>query len=182
RTAMAEALELSGLSVQEANEAYQAVIEILSELDPSVAFQIANSIWYRQGFTVEPDFLNVNQTYFDAEVAALDFNSPDAVTTINNWVDEKTNGKISKVIEKINPLTMMYLINAIYFKGDWTYRFDDDGTHEDSFIRTPGMEVPCNMMTQEETTLPYYANELFEAVDLPYGDGDYSMTVLLPQP
>jgi len=181
RKAMAEALELSGMTIQEANEAYKAVIEILSALDPNVAFQIANSIWYRQGFSVEQDFLDLNQTYFDAEIAALDFNSPDAVTTINNWVDQKTNGKISKVIDGINPLTMMYLINAIYFKGDWTYRFDEDGTHESTFITTDGSSINCNMMSQEETTLPYYENELFQAVDLPYGNGDYAMAVILPQ-
>jgi serpin B len=180
RTAMARALELSGLTIEEANQAYRSVIDLLSGLDPQVAFQIANSIWYRQGFTVEPAFLDVNQTFFDAEVAGLDFNSADAVRTINNWVDQKTNGKISKVIDSIDPLTMMYLINAIYFKGDWTYRFAEDGTHEDSFIRTPGVEVPCSMMSQEETTLPYYENESFQAVDLPYGDGDYAMAVFLP--
>jgi len=181
RTAMAEVLELSGLSVTEANEAYQSVIDLLTGLDPKVAFQIANSIWYRQGFTVEQDFLDLNHSYFDAEIAALDFNSPEAITTINGWVNEKTNGKISKVITSIDPLTMMFLINAIYFKGDWTYRFDEEGTHEDVFFKSDGTQLPCKMMSQAETTLPYYENDLFQAVDLPYGNGDFAMAVLLPK-
>lgn len=182
RAAMAEVLELSGLTIEQANQAYKSLIELLSGLDPEVAFQIANSIWYRQGFSVEQEFIDLNQTYFDAAVAALDFNNPGAVETINDWVDQKTNGKIEKIISSIDPLTMMFLINAIYFKGDWTYRFGEYGTHPDSFTVSDELRIPCNMMSQKDATLPYFENSLFQAVNLPYGNGDFSMAVFLPRP
>src|SRR3990172_8771830 len=124
RTAMAEALGLGDLTLQEANESFRSLIDLLRGLDPKVDFRLANSIWYRLGFAPRPEFLDVNRKYFDAEVSALDFARPDAVTTINRWVDANTNGKIPEIIKQIEDSIVMLLINAIYFKGSWTHQFD----------------------------------------------------------
>lgn len=179
--AMQETLGLSGLTLQEVNESYKSLIELLTELDPEVKFQIANSIWYRKMFPVEDEFINLNKTYFDAEVTGLDFSKPDALNTINGWVNDKTNGKIEKIVDKINPLTMMFLINAIYFKGTWTYEFDPALTSDAVFTLPDGSQKPCRMMSQENE-FQYFENEDFQAIDLPYGDGDFRMTVFLPRP
>jgi len=180
RDAMAQTLELSGMSIEEANQAYKSLIELLAELDTAVIFQIANSIWYRQEFIVEQEFIDLNQTYFNAEVAALDFNDPGAKDIINAWVDQHTNGKITEIIQNIPPLMVMYLINAVYFQGNWTDPFDENGTHESVFITPDGTPVSCNMMSRAGT-FSYFSNDAFQAVDLPYGDGDYSMAVILPR-
>lgn len=133
--AMHETLEYGNLSINEVNESYQSLIKLLTELDPKVIFDIANSIWYREGFSVENDFLTTNQDYFDAIVEALDFNRSDAADIINAWVDENTNGKIEEIVDSpIDPLTIMFLINAIYFKGTWTYEFDEENTRDDTFF------------------------------------------------
>ena len=179
RTGMEETLYLSGLSTQEINKSYQALMEALLSVDPKVTMEIANSIWYRQGFGVEQDFIDVNQKYYDARVEALDFDSPDAVQTINDWVDDQTNGKIPKVIENIDPLTMMYLINAIYFNGKWSYQFDKDNTSPQPFYLADGREIQVDMM-QNEADLTYMSNDLFSAVEMPYGRGNYSMLCMLP--
>jgi len=176
---MEQALHLSGLSRQEINESYQTLMEALLSVDPKVTMEIANSIWYRQGFSVEQDFIDVNHDYYDAEVEALDFDSPDAVRTINNWVDDKTQGKIPKIVDSIDPLTMMYLINAIYFNGKWTYQFDKDNTSEQPFYLTDGSQIQVDMM-QTEASLNYMNNDLFRAVEMPYGQGNYSMVCMLP--
>jgi serpin B len=96
--AMQETLELQGLSLEEVNQSYRSLIDLLAGLDPTVEWLLGNSIWYREGFEVQPEFLQVNQVYFDAEVTALNFASPDAAPTINNWVSEKTNGRIEETI------------------------------------------------------------------------------------
>ena len=179
-TAMQQTLELAGLSQESINQSYQSLIELLVGLDPKVAFEIANSIWYRQGFAVEPDFLDGNTTYFDAEVRDLDFGHPDAVDIINGWVSDKTHGKIEQILQEIDPATVMFLINAIYFKGTWTYEFDKDETREDVFTRHDGTTADVPMMRQE-ADLPYFETESFQAVDLPYGDSLFSMTILLPR-
>ncbi len=180
--AMRNTLELSGLTEHEINESYRSLIDMLTQLDPRVIFEIANSIWCREGLPVKEEFVNINRTYFDAEVAALDFNKPDASKTINGWVNEKTHGKITEIVPgQIDPLTVMFLINAIYFKGTWTYEFDEEDTREDWFTLTDGSKVPCQMMTQE-SEFSYFENDLFQAVDLPYGNEKFSMTIFLPKP
>ena len=178
--AMKETLELNGLSEQEINESYQSLIELLQGIDPKVVFEIANSIWYRQGFDVEPDFVDVNESYFNAAVEALDFGSPEALGTINGWVDEKTHGKIEKILDRIDPSHVMFLINAIYFNGTWTYEFDEDETRERPFTGLDGSPSNVPMMAQQGD-LPYFETDAFQAVDLPYGDSLYSMAVILPR-
>lgn len=176
---MKQALELQGLSEEEINASYRSLIDLLEELDPSVVFEIANSIWYRDGFEVEPDFLDVNESNFEADVQALDFDEPGAVRTINDWVDDRTHGKIAEIIDEIGRDVVMYLINAIYFNGRWTYEFDEDATRELPFTNADGTETVVPMMSMSQD-LPYLATDRFQAVDLPYGDRLYSMTVVLP--
>lgn len=179
--AMRHVLEFGDLSSEEINESFQSLITLLIQLDPRVRFDIANSIWYRLGFHVEQDFIDVNQTYFDAEVKGLDFSSPSAIDVINGWVDQNTNGKIKEIIDSIDPLTVMFLINAIYFKGTWTYEFNKDLTTDDLFTTPDGSKIPCKMMNQEGEFL-YLETADFQAVDLPYGDECISMTIFLPRP
>src|SRR6266478_10074358 len=139
--AMRATLELDSMTVGEVNEANQSLIALLRGLDPHVQFQIANSIWYRLGFTVEQPFLDANRTYYDARVEALDFTAPSAVPTINAWVNEQTQGKIQDIITGIPHDVVMYLINAIYFKGDWTQRFDKNLTTPRPFHLQDGSTV-----------------------------------------
>lgn len=177
---MQTALTLEGLSLTEINEASRSLTELLTNADSKVLFRSANSIWYRADFTVEQDFIDRNRTYYDAAVTALDFRSPDAVVTINDWVRAKTNGRIQEIVASPIPEHMvMYLINAIYFKGVWKYKFDPTQTRDDIFRVTTQTNVPCKMMTQK-SVFGYYFSDEFQAVDLQYGDGHFSMTVLLP--
>jgi len=180
REAMHATLELQDLTLQEVNEAYQSLMELLLNLDPKVQFQIANSIWYRQDFSVEQEFIDLNKTFFNAEVASLDFSDPGAVDIINGWISDNTNGKIKEMIDSIGRETVMFLINALYFKGTWTYEFNPENTKDDLFNLSDGTQKPCRMMTQEGSFY-YYENENFQVVDLPYGVGDFSMTIFLPQ-
>lgn len=179
--AMQQTLELAGLSEDEINPSYKSLLELLQQLDPEVIFEIANAIWYRQEFAFEPDFIRTNQTFFDAEVRGLDFNDPQSVEIINGWVSDKTHGNIEEVIDRIDRQTVMFLINAIYFKGTWTYEFDEERTEQDWFNLPDGSRKPCMMMNQS-AEFPYLATEAFQAVDLPYGDGAFRMTILLPRP
>jgi serpin B len=180
--AMRATLEFGDLTQQEINESYQSLIELLTQLDPKVIFQIANSIWYRLGYAFEPEFINLNKKYFNALVRGLDFNDPNAANVINAWVEESTNGKIKKIVEApIDPYLVMFLINAIYFKGTWTYEFDEQQTQDDWFNLPGGSQTPCKMMHQKGDFL-YFANNQFQAIDLPYGDAGFSMTIFLPTP
>jgi len=181
RVGMETALELSGLTEEEINTSYSSLIDLLTAADPKVTFQIANSIWYRDSYPIAPDFVEVNETYFDAVVRALDFSAADAADIINAWVSEKTNDRIEEIVDSpIDPLTMMFLINAIYFNGDWLTRFDADDTEDRPFYLTDGTEITVPTMSVEDVSLTCDSSPGLSAVDLAYGDSLFSMTIVLP--
>lgn len=179
RAEMERALEMSGLSVGDINEYYLTMQEALPAVDPSTRLGIANSIWYRQNFRVKPEFLAVNRNYFKAEISALDFSDPSAVKTINDWCAGKTNRLIPEIIDQIGSDAVMYLINAVYFKGIWTSRFDKNETYPGSFAAETGEKVAVNMMNQTGT-FDYAVDGHAAYLDLPYGNRAFSMTVILP--
>ncbi|MFO7767466.1 MAG: serpin family protein [bacterium] len=179
--AMQHTLELAGLTEEEINTSYQSLIELLTTVDPQVILEIANSIWYRQDFPVAADFVERNEEYFDAVVQGLDFGSPTAVETINDWVARNTREKIPEILDQISPLEVMFLVNAIYFKGTWQYPFDPDKTADRPFTRADGSVVQVPSM-QLEGEFPLYSDDYVTAVDLPYGGGLFSMTLLAPGP
>jgi serine protease inhibitor len=156
------------------------LIELIVGLDPKVTSLIANSIWYRTGLSVKTEFSNVNKSYFNAEVTALDFSDPGAPAVINAWVNKNTNGRIPNIIDSISPEIVMYLIDAIYFKGTWTTQFDPKHTHDDAFQLIDGSSKPVRMMMLKDT-MQYWENDDFQAVDLPYGNGLFSMSIVLPK-
>ncbi len=180
-TAMQSTLGLIGLTNEQINQSYRNLMAQLAALDPSVQFTIANSIWYRNTFSVLDTFLNVDSTDYDAQIKPLDFSSSDAAGIINQWVSDKTNGKIPSIITPPIPAeAMMYLINALYFNGTWTYSFDSSNTRQDPFYLLTGASEDVPTMVVHDT-LNYYADSLFQVVELPYGSGVYSMLILLPE-
>jgi serpin B len=176
---MAEALSVEDFTCDELNETYRDLISSLAEADPQVAMQIANSIWYRDTYHVEQSFLDVNHTFYDAEVNEADFDAPETLDNINNWVNDKTNGKIQKIIGEIPAEMVMYLINAIYFNGTWTKEFNPESTQPMNFKTSEGEFVEADMMGRVDT-LDYLKNQTFSAIRMPYGKGNFSMTVFLP--
>src|SRR3954469_6179892 len=110
---MRSALAFGGASEPEINDGYRALITLLRGLDPAVDVRVANSVWYRAGFPVAPSFVDITRSAFDARATALDFASPAAVTTINDWVSTATAGKIPSIIDRIGRDQVMFLINAI---------------------------------------------------------------------
>ncbi len=177
--AMAEVLEIDGLDLSTINQSNKALRDSLEDPDPKVEISIANSIWSRQGVDFNANFLERNQAFFGAEIAALDFSSPQAIATINDWVDTNTNGKIKKIVGRIDPQKLLFLINAIYFKGNWQEEFNRSRTRADVFHLLDGSEQQVQMMHQEGV-YPYLRGKNFEATSLPYGDGRVGMYIFLP--
>jgi serine protease inhibitor len=163
------------------NAAYRDLLQVLPVLDKEIKMNNANSIWYRNGFNVLPEFLNVNNKYFNAEIKNIDFTKSSTIKEINSWVENKTEGKIKNILDSIDPASVMFLINAIYFKGQWKYKFDKKNTANENFFPEDGSTVSVEMMHGIEMDLPYYRNEKFSMIDIPYGDSIFSMTIILPE-
>ena len=178
---MRHVLGLENLAEEEINASYQSLLELLVGLDSAVQTGFGNSVWTRQGFPVHSDFLDAVRETFQAEVAELDFATSSASERINEWVHAATQGRIEDIVPPRIPGTIvMYLINAIYFKGSWTLRFDPSDTRAQPFYLDDGSTRTVPLMTLRRD-LPYQENNRFQAVDLPYGGRAFSMTVLLPR-
>ncbi len=179
---MRDVLGFGSLSEEEINASYASLTELLVGLDPTVETAIGNSVWTRQGFPVHASFLDAVRETFGAEVAELDFASPSASARINEWVRAATNGRIEDIVPADIPgAVVMYLINAIYFKGSWTLPFDPSDTRTEPFRLDDGSTRTVPLMTLRRD-FPYQENSRFQAVDLPYGGRAFSMTVLVPAP
>ena len=177
--AMARALETQGIPMPELNQAYAALKAALENPDAKVQLNIANSLWARQGLAFKPDFIQRTKEYFGAEVTELNFDDPGAAATINRWVSEKTKDKINKIVDRIDGNSILFLINAIYFKGTWSKEFDKAKTTEDNFTPAVGGPKRVPMMSQSGS-YRYFENAGFQAVSLPYGGGRASMYIFLP--
>ncbi|MCG9133269.1 serpin family protein [Candidatus Poribacteria bacterium] len=179
--AMANTLQLQGLDPESINTSYAGLRQALQVADPKVILTIANSLWARQGIPFKQDFLQRNTQFFGAEVSTLDFADPNTLTTINQWVNTNTNGKIEKILDEINPDAVLFLINAIYFKGTWQTEFDPLHTRDGTFHLGTGDEKQVPMMTRTGDYRSYENHEeKFQAISLPYGDGQMSMYIFLP--
>ena len=197
REAIASTLQIAGLSVEEMNQAYHDLTQILIQTDALVDFRVGNSFWSKQGVAIQPEFIDLAQTYFEARGEDIDFQAPWAADTINAGVDRATNGKIDDMVQPpISPAVVAMLFNAIYFKGDWMFPFDTANTATETFYLADGSRTDCRMMSllgddhlmevdapwevEPDTNATYYGNELLRAVSLPYGRGDFRMTVMVP--
>lgn len=179
--AIAKTLELQGTNLQEINQANAELKASLNNPDPKVQLSIANSLWTKESIPFKPEFLQLIQNFYQAEVKNLNFSNPTAPSMINNWVNQSTNGKINKIVDVIEPKTVFLMLNAIYFKGNWTEPFPTEATQLRPFTLLDGTQKQHPMMRhQNSASFPYYENELFQAVSLPYGEGRMSMYIFLP--
>lgn len=172
-------LHFGDLTEEEVNESYKDLMGQLVALDNQVEFSIANSIWYRTEFYVLSEFIETNKDYFDAAIEKIDFSDPQTIEIINQWIEDKTNGKIQDMLDYIPVDAVMYLINAIYFNAQWKYEFDKEATSQDNFTMEDGTIHQTDFMVVN-SNFNYTSNENFSAVELPYGDSAFSMVVILP--
>lgn len=177
--ALAKTLQIAGMSLDEVNQIYSMLRHELDFLDPQIQLTLANALWTRQDVTFDHDFLQQCQQHYHAEVSPVDFHDPVTLTQINRWVSDQTKGKIPTILDEIQPLTMLILINAIYFKGSWNKAFNPELTRERPFYLLDGNQKPCSMMFQNGS-FRYFSNDSVEAIALPYGNERVNMYIFLP--
>lgn len=177
---MEDMLHKSGMTPDEINENYKELVAALSSHDPKVELAISNAIFYKNTFPVKNEFITTNQNYYNAEVAGLDFSqTTETLNKVNGWVNTNTKGKIEKILDKVRDKDIMYLLNAIYFNGEWQYRFNSKETTNMPFTKEDNQVVQAPTMTIENK-FNYFSNQTFQMLEIPYGSGKYSMLVFLP--
>lgn len=181
--AMMATLNLEGMEVGAVNQAIAHQIAALETTDPESQLSLANSLWAdRDGVELQAPFVQTVENNYGATVESLDFKQADtALETINQWVSEATAGKIPGILDQIRPNDVLFLLNAIYFKGTWQIPFEPGLTTEEPFYGIDGQSNPQPLM-QRYDKFTYLENEVFQAVRLSYGNGRLGMVVLLPRP
>lgn len=169
----------SEMTIGEINEAYKSLVDQLLIADPMVKLSLANAIFYRNGFTVKSPFLAAMNNDFRATITGLDFTAPSALTTINKWANDNTAGKIPKVLDDISNDAVMFLMNALYFKGDWSYQFDKSATEDRTFHPDGGTTANVSTMNSEVGAKVVYGYN-YKAVEMPYGRTNFTMVVIVP--
>jgi serpin B len=177
QTAMAQTLNLGTLSTSQLNNDNADLQASLVSTDPAVQLTVANSFWYRKAKNqILQSFVNTNTQYYGSQIGDL----AGAPNNVNAWVSSQTNGKITNIVgqEVQNYVAMM--VNAVYFKGAWTNPFIPESTVKSTFTLADGVTtVPCSLMEQD-SMLPYFKGDHFQAVQLPYGKQRTTMIVFLP--
>lgn len=179
RDSMLKALRVTGMTPEEINSSFQQLTEALLSVDKRVLMTIANSVWTKEGFPVKEAFIDILETYYDAESKQFDINDPATPDIINQWIEDNTNGLIKDMMDKLEPDVVMLLINAIYFKGIWKYQFEEGDTDYKTFYKTGNETIEVPMMNQE-VDLMVYRGESFTLAELPYGQGNFVMDIILP--
>lgn len=181
REAMAKALNIQGIELDSLNKNNLALIYLLTTADPKVTLNIANSIWMVEDFKFSETFVETVKNDYQAAAKKLDFADPKSAAEINKWVEEQTRGAINEIVAPpIDPQTIMFLINAVYFKGTWTNPFEQDLTTDQRFKLADGQTVIVPTMYQSGS-FDYFKTSGFQALRLPYGeDEQMAMVLFLP--
>lgn len=181
RDAVAKTLKFGSMSLEEVNQEYSNLIGSLENADQSVKIMIGNSVWMKKEFEpiVNSSFLDRVKTSYNGEIFTRDFEKTQTVNEINGWVDERTEGKITEIIQEIDPELVMLLLNAIYFKGEWTIKFDETKTQSQDFFLPEGNIVKIDIMTTSGN-FSYYSGKNCQVARLPYGRDKIAMYIFLP--
>ena len=164
--------------IKAVNEFCKTLIDSLPLVDEKVQLNIANAIFVNKYYHLLKPYQKDMQKYFDAKAESLDFSSQKSLNRINGWCNKKTKGMIPTILGELNPDAVSYLLNAIYFKAEWSDPFEKDFTRDEEFATAHGAKMlPLMHQTRDYR---YMKNNTFAAVDMPYGNGRWSMTVMLP--
>lgn len=181
--AMHGTLRFEGLSEAEINTSVEGLMNLLEDLDPQVSFEVANSVWYQQDLSLRTSFRETVEGPYEAQVEGVDFRDPATPGVLNEWVDDRTRGRIPEIVPDPLPQAgqvVMYLLNAMYFQGDWRNGFDPAQTVEGDFHLPDGSTATARFMT-DERTVDHASGGSYQVVDIPYGGKAFSMTVVVPR-
>lgn len=178
---IAGAMEFTNYNIDELNSAFKILLSSMTDIDEMVQLYTGNSIWCRRDFDIKKNFTSLVENYYNASLYNEDFNNPATADKMNNWVSEATDGKITRIVDSATLRNVvMYLVNAIYFKGQWKDKFKAENTEEDDFFLIDNNVKKVQMMSASEK-YKYYEGDDFQMIRMPYGRDKAAMYVFLPK-
>lgn len=181
QTEMYNALGFNNFTGADVSGFYHTLIPALQEVDNTTTFEIANSFWSKNRIKIKEAYIADIKDSFYAEVRTLPDDARQATGEINGWCSEKTHGMINKIVDEVPESTIVSLMNAIYFKGIWKNKFDKNRNTEEKFTNWDGTAVKKTFMNQTFERARVYSDEYVEAMSVPYGNGAFAMTIIVPR-
>lgn len=180
RDEIQKALQLADVSVEELNKANASLVSLLTN-QKQIELDIANSLWLNENYHFASTFQKNMESYYGAQAKEINVSDSTAVEQINEWVKKATRDKIERIVEApLDDRLVLLLANAMYFNGEWTHAFDEKGTSDEVFTLVDGKQIRVPLMSLQQE-LDYMENDLFQAVSLPYGEGEMVMNIVLPK-
>ena len=179
RDSILKVLGITDLNIDDLNQSYRDLTAALLKVDSRVKIEIANSVWENKDFQPKQAFRDLLSNYYYADSRAVDFSDPESVNLVNGWISDHTNGLIDKMIDNLSPDDIMLLINAIYFKGKWSMQFETGNTTPRAFTLPGSAQVDVQTMLNE-TNYNVSVGEDVSMIELPYGQGNFVMDIILP--
>lgn len=167
------------MPMEEMNAFYHYLMELFQKEDPSTTLNVANYIAVNKNYKLKTPFVATMQDSYQAGVESLDFQKNSTLDHINGWCKKQTNGMIPSIIKEMDASAVSYIMNAIYFNGTWKDKFDKNDTKLERF-QGYTRDVKRAQMMHRSDEYNYFSNDTYSAVEMPYGNGAFSMTVLLP--
>ena len=178
---MAQTLGIAQNDCNLHNEGTSSLLNSLSTSDEGTKLELNQGAFYDESkISLNTAFQQNLEDFYETEFSKLDFNSDEAVDEINGWVADKTEDRITKVIEEIDPVEALFLINALYLKGDWENGFPEYSLRPAPFNFLDGSTIDVDMMSLDSERL-YKQSENFEAVSMPLKGGDIAVQFYLPR-
>lgn len=176
---MLKALRFDGIPMQDVHQGNQALQSILRNPDPQVEIAMANAIWHRTDLKAAPAFVSEAKQHYGATVDEAAFGTEEATKKINDWTSDATRGRIPQLFKSLGGNTVMVLVNALYFKGEWTHAFDPQRTADGLFTKADGTQESVPYM-QQDGQFGALQGDGFRAVRLPYGQERVAMYLFVP--
>lgn len=180
------AAELGGLlgyapgELEQLNAGNKALLPLMNNAGPGVQLELAHSVWAENGIKLNKKYLEAAKTSYGAQVRTTDLSAEKSVTEVNQWVEDHTADKIDRMLEQPpGGNTVALLVNALYFKGAWQEKFPVERSEPADF-HTGNNTTAEVMMMKQTSTFAYAENEDWQAVRLPYGEGQMEMLIILP--
>lgn len=175
-----KAIGCEGMPLDDINATYRMIMEKSARLDPATIVSIANYIAVNKDYSLKSSYVKSVEDNYKAGVESMDFSDQKSCKRINKWCSDHTDGMIPSIIDEVTPAAVSYVMNAIFFNGAWSDSFDKKRTRQENFQPYYTKAIRKVDMMHRKDKYQYTANDVFSAVQIPYGNRSYAMTVLLP--
>lgn len=170
-----------GDDIEAVNDYCRQILSKSPSWDSTVTLHTANAIVANKNGEIKESYSNTLKNEYLAEVSSFDFsNSASVLDYINGWCNQKTHGMMPKILDKVSSDALLYILNAIYFKGEWSSKFYEELTDDGKFTTDNDAVVDVRMMHKKDS-LSYSSQDGMSFLELPYGNGSFALQILLPE-